>query len=308
MECILNTFTWNHTQRISDNFLQLLTLKQCIMKFRKIIYLLPLLLVAMLTSCESDENGATNGRLIVQITDEPFPHDLVAEANVTINKIEIRKSDDAEESPYLTLSEDEVSLNLLDLTNGVTTTLADLDVPTGEYDLVRLYMDEASVVLNNGDEYDLTVPSGAQTGIKIFVKPSIVVTGDLTSELLLDVDVNNSFVVQGNPDTPAGINGFLFTPVIRATNLSDAGSLKGFITDTDGTRLEGAMVSVFAADTLHTTSFSSYEGNYAILGLQAGEYDVEISLRDYVMQQFEDVEITPENTTILDVEMEAEEE
>lgn len=277
------------------------------MKRKILVYLLPMLLFAAFTSCESDDNGAANGRLVVHITDEPFPHDLVAEANVTINKVEVRRSDAAEDSPFLVLSEEVVSLNLLDLTNGITATLADLEVPVGEYNLVRLYVDEASVVLNNGDVYDLTVPSGAQTGIKVFVEPSIVVAGELTTELLLDVDVNNSFVVQGNPDTPAGINGFLFTPVIRATNLSEAGSLKGFITDTEETRLEGAMVSVFAADTLLTTTFSSYEGNYAILGLQPGEYDVEVSLREYKTEQFENVQITKETATILDVEMEAEE-
>ncbi len=277
------------------------------MKRKILVYLLPMLLVAALTSCESDDNEAGNGRLVVRITDEPFPHDLVAEANVTINRVEIRRSDEQEDSPYLVLSEDTISLNLLEFNNGVTATLADLDVPAGEYNLVRLYVDEASVVLNNGDVYDLTVPSGAQTGIKIFVEPSIVVAGELTSELLLDVDVSNSFVVQGNPDTPAGINGFIFTPVIRATNLSDAGRLVGVITNQEETVLEGAQVSVFASDTLHTTTFSNLEGFYTVLGLQEGEYDVEVSLREYVTRQIENVEIIEANATVLDVEMEAEE-
>ncbi len=277
------------------------------MKFKFLVYLLPVLLIALLTSCESDDNGVSEGRLVVHITDEPFPHDLVAEANVTISKVEVRKSDAGEGSPYLVLSEEVVSLNLLDLTNGVTATLADLNVPAGEYNLVRLYVDEASVVLKNGDVYDLNVPSGAQTGIKVFVNPPIVVTGGITSELLLDVDVSKSFVVQGNPATPAGINGFIFKPVIRATNLSNAGRLTGVITDQEETGLEGAQVSVFAADTLHTTTFSGEEGQYVVLGLHAGEYNVEVSLRDFATQQIENVEITAGNATVLDVELEEEE-
>ncbi len=277
------------------------------MKSTVFVYLIPMIIIAALTSCESDDNEAKNGRLIVQITDEPFPHDLVAEANVTINKVEIRSSDAQEGSPYQVLSEDEISLNLLEFNNGVTATLADIYVPVGEYNLIRLFVDKASVVLNNGDVYDLTIPSGAQTGIKMFIEPSMVVAGELTSELLLDVAVSNSFVVQGNPDTPAGINGFIFTPVIRATNLSYTGRLVGVITNQEEMALEGAQVTVFAADTLHTTTFSNLDGYYTVLGLQEGEYDVEVSLREYVTRQIESVEITEAIATVLDVELEAEE-
>jgi hypothetical protein len=38
--------------------------------------------------------------------------------------------------------------------------------------------------------------------------------------VLVDFDVDQNFVIQGNPETPAGINGILFTPVLRELSRS----------------------------------------------------------------------------------------
>lgn len=67
--------------------------------------------------------------------------------------------------------------------------------------------------------------------MKIFIDPSIDVVGGLTAELLLDFDVSQSFVIQGNPAFPADIKGFIFKPTIKAANLSISGRLAGTITD-----------------------------------------------------------------------------
>ncbi|MFW5707498.1 MAG: DUF4382 domain-containing protein [Bacteroidota bacterium] len=276
------------------------------MKSKSIVYFFAFLLIAAFTACDNEKNDSGSGRFVVKITDEPFPYDLLQEANVTINKIEVRESTEDEGSPFLVLSEEEVTLNLLELTNGITETLVDIEVPAGEYDLVRLYVKDASVLLTDGREFDLTVPSGAQTGIKVFIEPSIVVSGELTSELLLDVDLSSSFVVQGDPGTPAGINGFIFTPVVRATNLSNAGRLSGIVTNAEGVALEGAQISVFVADTLYTTSFTGETGQYGLIGLEPNLYTVSASLRGYVTNQVNEVEIVAGNETTLDFEMQEE--
>ncbi|MEJ2585775.1 MAG: DUF4382 domain-containing protein, partial [Robiginitalea sp.] len=43
-----------------------------------------------------DRNPDGMGRLTVRLTDAPFPYDQVAEANVTIFKVELRKASDDE--------------------------------------------------------------------------------------------------------------------------------------------------------------------------------------------------------------------
>ena len=59
---------------------------------------------------------------------------------------------------------------------------------------------------------------------------------------LLDFDINKSFKVQGNPGTPASIKGFNCTPVIRASNRSEAGRISGYVRHASGTPVENATV------------------------------------------------------------------
>ncbi len=36
----------------------------------------------------------------------------------------------------------------------------------------------------------------------------------MATKITVDVDVNANFVIQGDPETPAGIKGVLFTPLL----------------------------------------------------------------------------------------------
>lgn len=268
---------------------------------RRLIALLGLIAILAYASCTNDNDDAKFGRISVKLTDAPFPTELVAEANVTIFKVEARdKSGDTEGSPFRVLMEEEVRVNLLDLTNGVTETLVDTEVPVGSYDLVRVYVKDAEIVMKDGSIYPLKVPSGEQTGIKVFIKPAIEVTGGLTAELLLDFDVSRSFVPQGDSENP---NGFHFKPVIKASNLSFAGRLEGQVTDAsdEAVLLHGAEVSVYAADTLNTTTFTDETGHYAVLGLLEGTYEVMVATEGYQASETEEVEIVAANRTELDV-------
>ncbi len=217
------------------------------------------------------------GTLRVKLTDSPFPTDLVAEANVTITRLEAREADGDEGSPFLTLTEEAQTHNLLDLRNGVTASLAELDVPAGSYDLFRIYVTEGEVVMKDGNTFTLIVPGGAQTGIKLFVSPAIEVIDGLTSDLLLDFDVEKSFVAKGQGDS---ITGFNFKPVIWASNKSTVGSLAGSVADTAAVAIANASVWV-KQDTVVSASFTNEAGAFAILGLAAGSYTASASAAGY---------------------------
>lgn len=305
----------------------------------KFIFSLLMAMALIIMSCSDGEGSGSaegTGTLSVQLTDAPFPYELVAEANVTIYKVEARQvdndddsdddmnddsSDDTDDSsdddnyPFITLMDEEIDVNLLELTNGLTQQLAEIDVPAGSYDLIRVYVKGVNVVLTDGTVYDLKVPSGDASGIKVFVDPAISVTSGLSSDLLLDFDVSKSFVAKGNLNTPAGLNGFNFKPVIKASNSSTAGTLSGNVSTVEeevAVALEGAQISVFAADTLNTTSFSDVDGNYAILGLEAGMYEVVAELDGYLVSDTLDVQIDAANIStqdfILEVDPDATEE
>ncbi len=247
----------------------------------------------LFTSCDILGFGPNNeqeGTLIVKITDSPFPISLISEANVTIEKIEIRSVNDTASNPYIILSEDTSSFNLINLRNGITEELLKLDLPIGTYDLIRLYVSEPSILLNDGQEFGLKVPSGAESGIKVFINPAIVILGGSTTELLIDFDLSNSFVVQGNPDTPAGIKGFHFKPVIRAVNNTEAGSILGSVADTSANILSDAIVWM-EQDTVISSTYTDETGAYALIGLPPGIYSIFATKSGYDTVSYPNIEI-----------------
>ena len=268
------------------------------------------IVIAAFTACQDEyvnehEELITekSGNLIIRLSDAPFPTDLVAEANVTINKIDIRKTNEDDGYPFITLSEEEQTFNLLELTNGVTAILADTAIDSGSYNLIRLYVSEASVKLTDSTVFDLKIPSGAQTGIKVSINPAVTIGDESTPEVLLDFDVSKSFVVQGNPNTPAGIKGFIFKPVVKSSTLSTSGTLEGTVTDTFDVAINGAQVSIIAADTVYKTSFTGENGGYAILGIDPGTYKVEFAKEGYNDTIVDNVAIAAAVATLLDIKM-----
>lgn len=249
---------------------------------KKIIsFVLSILIVAfVLQGCDetnAPESGVNVGTLQLKITDAPFPFDQVDEANVTISQIEVRNKEESEDDAFEVVFEEEIKLNLLDFRNGVTENLPGTLLGVGSYDLVRLYVSEASVLMKDGMLYNLKVPSGVQTGIKIFIKPEIQIQGGLTAELLLDFDLSESFIVQGNIESPTG---FLFKPVVRAVNNSLAGSINGTVTDGNDP-LEGVTITV-TLDGEDATAITDASGYYQILGLREGVYTVVAELEGYL--------------------------
>lgn len=257
----------------------------------------------MFSSCTKDTSEG-NGRIVVKVTDDPFNINYVESATVTITKVEIRKSGNPEGNPFIILPGEPKTFNLLELRNGVTEDLIDLEIPEGSYDLIRLYVDEASLKLKDrADEYTVKVPGGSQTGIKIFITPGLEVKGGLTSELILDFDLARSFVMRGNLDSPAGINGFNFKPVIRATNNSTAGRVEGLVTDTLDARIGNAKVWI-SQDTIAATAFTDTLGRYAFIGVPEGIYSISAVKENYDTLTYSGISVVAGNRTVQDFVLE----
>lgn len=271
---------------------------------RNILLTLGLIAVVLIgfNSCSKRDLSTGTGTLKLLVTDAPLPIANIDEASVTITKVEIRQKNHEGEHPFITLLEDTtIDLNLLDLRNGVTSEMAEMDVPAGNYDLIRLYVDHASITVN-GVTYNLKVPSGAQTGIKVFIDPDLNVESGLTADLLLDFNLERSFIMKGNMNTPVGIKGFIFKPVIRAVNKSTAGTVQGTVSDTSAVTLENAEVWI-NADTTIATAFTDADGFYALPGITAGTYTVYATKENYDTVMKSDVEVLPANKTVVDFEL-----
>ena len=252
------------------------------------------------------------GSIKLQLTDAPFPYELITEANITITKVEVRLKEEGTETEeggttFQTLFEGSEKVNMMELTNGVMLNMGETEVPVGTYDLVRVYVTDASIKLADDDEtvYEVKVPSGSQTGIKIFIEPELVIVSELSEDLMLDVDLSQSFVLQGNLETPAGVSGFNFKPVLRAKNMSTTGTLSGTVTElveTVPTAVEGAEVSILVNGEVYTTTATDASGGYTVSGLDPGTYTVKVNKANYVEATAE-VSIVVANVTTQDFEI-----
>jgi len=194
--------------------------------------------------CGSDSSaGITNsgnGSVAVMLTDAPYSTDSVKSVNVFVVRVDARPAaaddaaadqdvDNASAGGWTTLASPNQSFDLLLLQHGQATALGSAPLAAGTYSGLRLIIDptKSNVVLKNGtiltttSSPSVTFPSAAHSGLKINLAQPLTVSGSGTTTLLVDFDVNNSFVMRGNSINQ---NGLLFKPVINAT-ISNAASV-----------------------------------------------------------------------------------
>ncbi len=267
-------------------------------------------ILIFVTACNENDDSAKAGKgtVVIKLTDAPFPVSLVDQALVTIDKIEIRSTVEVEnaegeienETLYTVLFEGEKVVDLLDLQNGITTDLISMDIDAGSYDLIRMHVTSSEVILKDGTSFDLKIPSGSASGLKIKITPELVVESGVESEVLLDFDVSKSFMVQGNMNTPAGIKGFMFKPVIRAMCQKYSGVIEGKVFENVTTPVAEAHVQIIVADTVYSSALTDATGSYSLIGLPAGSYKMVCEKEAYTPVLVDLVTVKARETTVQD--------
>ena len=176
-------------------------------------------------ACSSDPSGPGDGESRIQILVTDAPSDYIAEAVIWVSHVYVQGGgeDNAPAVDLFNDPENPKSFDLLELQNGITAELTPpVDVDASTYQQLRIVVDSARVTLVEGMTFSdgstsklLFVPSGSQSGIKVTLSAPIDAEEGEETTLVVDFDVDQNFVIQGNPETPAGINGILFTPVLR---------------------------------------------------------------------------------------------
>lgn len=126
----------------------------------------------------SKENSTTNLR--VRMTDAPAAWE---EVNVDLEEIRVKMANDS--TSWITLQTNAGIYNLLDLQNGVDTLIAQGDIPSGRVKEIRLILADSNSIKVNGQLYDLTIPSGAESGLKIKIDKDL---DEEIETLLIDFD------------------------------------------------------------------------------------------------------------------------
>jgi hypothetical protein len=175
----------------------------------------------------SDSSAGGTGVMQIKVTDAPS--DYIESAQIYVSRVYIQggEEDDAARIDLFNDPANPKSFDLLDLQNGITAELTEeMTVPAGEYHQLRLIVDSARVTLkapytfnSGGNTALLFVPSGMQTGIKVTLDESLDLGNDEVMIVLVDIDVDENFVIMGNPLTTAGIDEVKFTPVLKQKQL-----------------------------------------------------------------------------------------
>jgi hypothetical protein len=208
-----------------------------------------------LTACESDEK---NARVQIWLTDAPGDYQ---EVNVEIKGVEIHTSENDDEQGWTSLQVNGGVYNLLKLTNGLDTLLAEQEIPAGKISQIRLMLGDGNTIKVGGDVFDLGVPSGEQSGLKLQIHETLA--EGITYKILLDFDVARSVLLTGNKS-------YKLKPVIRTITEAQNGAIKGSVTPEES---NPAIYAIAGQDTLGTT-YSDSTGHFLLRGIPAGSYEL----------------------------------
>ncbi len=160
---------------------------------RKAFTLVPILLAVLLVATLCVGCGSSpKGTVRLMLTDHPVNATAI---NVTISRVDVIRDDGGVE----TIVDEPQTFELLSLA-GAETLLGEAGVTPGHYEQIRLIVDSATITTPEGT-FDLTIPSGPQTGIKL-VCDFDVLEGQIIV-LVLDFDAAHS--VHATP--PAAMTG-----------------------------------------------------------------------------------------------------
>ncbi len=138
----------------------------------------------------------------MRLTDAPGDFENVW---VNIASVAVESAD----TGWIDVTSQPQKFDLLTLQNDVTAALGSTTLTAGMYGQLRLIVDQASVVVD-GEEFPLTIASGAQTGIKINFDQAFA--DNTTYAITLDFDAAKSVKTTGQ--------GYLMTPVIQVKDFT----------------------------------------------------------------------------------------
>lgn len=158
--------------------------------------------------------------------------------------------------------------DLLELVNGVSDLIADAELPEGTYNQIRLLLGEGNHVVIDGEKFDLIIPSGLSSGIKIHHVFEIVKGQEYRATL--DFDAARSVKVDGR-------GRYRLKPVLRVQENDSAGNIIGSVTPPEA---EVLIWTVAGADTV--SAFADMEtGEFMLSTLPAGNYILTLTPKGY---------------------------
>ncbi|MDH3979190.1 MAG: DUF4382 domain-containing protein [Gammaproteobacteria bacterium] len=178
-----------------------------------------------LTGCGG--GGASTGSLSVAITDAAV--DNADNVVVEFFGVELQPASGElityDFTEQCSLDPASCQIDLLALNGGVSELILDNEtVPSGEYSWLRFMVNASpnvrdSYIVVNGEEFELQIPSGAESGLKL--NQGFVVPAGGSADFTVDFDLRKSV------HDPVGSSDYLLRPALRIVDNSLVGTLTG---------------------------------------------------------------------------------
>lgn len=235
-----------------------------------------LFLSLLIVGCDStSEPVETTGTLNVRITDAPASFDAV---NITFTEISVNKSGGS----AIVVSDLTQTINLIEWSNGLSTPLGSIELEAGTYTQIRLIIESATVTVD-GVVSDITVPSGAQTGLKL--THQFTLEAGSTYDLMIDFDASRSVVSNGSPANPT----YSLKPTIRLVAIATSGSISGTVSSPAN---DPVALAMSGADIISTVFVDIISGEFQLAFLDAGTYDIIVEDKTGARFDLSGVEVT----------------
>ncbi|MCH8979372.1 MAG: DUF4382 domain-containing protein [Armatimonadetes bacterium] len=230
---------------------------------RRLIALFTALLAGSFALVGCGGGASSTGSLTLFLADAPLQG--VTALNITIDRIDAHL-----DGQWVAIETDPQTIDLLTLTQNEMM-IGSAGVPSGTYTQIRLFLSSATVTDDTGT-YDVTIPSAAQTGLKLNVNATVSGGG---VELLLDFNVAKSLIKTGEGE-------YKLKPVIPVVIREQAGTIAG-IAMYNGTPMADVHVvatyvagSSYPLDTEVNTSLSMADGSFKVWALKEGMYRLDL--------------------------------
>jgi len=263
--------------------------------------------ILTVTSCggDSGDGGAGSGTLSLQITDGPV--DTAENVFVQFSGLELHAADgqrttlyycqdpaDATNPPIVsetacTTLPAPKRFDLLALNSGnADFLLEDFTLPAGRYNWIRLMVDtdgeddSCIVLVVNGECEELTIPSGAQTGLKLNRGFNVPAGGN--ADFTIDFDLRKSVHVTGTGE-------YMLRPTLRLADNTMTGAIVGtvhsslvpvdcipavYVYEGSGVTPDDIDTDVNTPDPVTTATVKLDNGTYSYMAtyLEAGSYTI----------------------------------
>lgn len=251
---------------------------------------LALLLALGMTACSDSTDPSGTGTLKVNLVDAPVPISGVESIQVVFSSVLVHKTSGAElgDAEWIvlmdeTLPEAERKFDLLELVNGNVGVLGEIDLEAGHYSQIRIIVESATITVD-GATSDLFIMSGTESGIKL--TRAFEIEPNAITELTVDFDAGQSVW-----ENPAGSGNYQMQPTLRLTANVVSGSISGTITPVG---IDALVIAREAgSDVVVTSTYADPEtGEYMLLPLLEGDYDLEAVAEGYDSGTIEGVTVT----------------